>query len=191
MKRKTFIKQVGYGTGAAVLLPSIGLVQSCSYDPQIRRTLSEADIPLLDEIGETIIPATADAPGAKATKIGEYMLLMYKDCMEEEDQGILVSGINTLDSKAAMDYSESFVTINPTNRKVLLETVQEEAIAYHLEHEGEEKVPPHYFDILKGLTLNGYFTSEIGMTEARAYLPLPGQYVECMPYSKSDKVWAL
>ncbi|MEM1258399.1 MAG: gluconate 2-dehydrogenase subunit 3 family protein [Bacteroidota bacterium] len=191
MKRKTFIKQVGYGTGAAVLLPSVGLVHSCTYKPQIRTTLSETDIPLLDEIGETIIPSTADAPGAKATKIGEYMLLMYEDCMEEEDQQILVEGINTLNSKAASDFSESFITMSPTNKKVLLESIQEEAIAYSLEHEGEAEVPPHYFHMLKGLTLNGYFTSEIGMTQARAYLPIPGQFVDCMPYSRSDKIWAL
>lgn len=191
MQRKTFIKQVSYGTGAVLFLPSVGLVQSCSYEPQLRSTLSEADIPLLDEIGETILPTSADTPGAKAAKIGEYMLLMYQDCMEEEEQQTLVAGINTLDAKAAVDFSESFIKMSPTYRKTLLETIQEEATAYNLKHTGEEEVLPHYFDILKSLTLNGYFTSEIGMTEARAYLPLPGQYIACMPYSKSDKIWAL
>ena len=191
MRRKTFLKQVGYGTGAAVLIPSIGLVQSCAYESQTRKALTEADVPFLDEIGETIIPTTADSPGAKATNIGEYMLLMYQDCMEKEDQRILVAGINAIDSKAAMDFSNSFMAVDQIKREALLASIQEEAVAYNLEHEAEEEVPPHYFDLLKGLTLNGYFTSQIGMTQARAYLPVPGQYVACMPYSESDKVWAL
>ncbi|MEO0571663.1 MAG: gluconate 2-dehydrogenase subunit 3 family protein [Bacteroidota bacterium] len=191
MRRKTFIRRVGYGTGAAILLPSIGLVQGCTYQHKIRKTLSEADIPFLDEIGETLIPTTADSPGAKATKIGEYMLLMYQDCMEQEDRQILVTGLNTLDSKTALDFSKSFLDADPADKILLLKSIQEEAIAYNLSHEEKDEVPPHYFDILKGLTLNGYFTSEIGMTQARAYLPIPGQYVECMPYSISDKIWAL
>lgn len=191
MKRKTFIKQVGYGAGAAVLIPSIGLVQGCAYEPQIRKHLSEMDVPFLDEIGETIIPTTADSPGAKATKIGEYILLMYQDCMEEEDQQILLAGLNTLDAKAALDFSKSFMDMDNKDRIALLQLSQEEAIAYDLKHEGEDEVPPHYFNILKGLTLGGYFSSKIGMTEARAYLPIPGKFVECMPYTPSDKVWAL
>src|SRR2546423_601285 len=37
------------------------------------------DIALLDEIGDTIIPAT-DVPGAKAVGIGAFMALMVQDC---------------------------------------------------------------------------------------------------------------
>ena len=40
---------------------------------------SDADKALLDEIGETIIPAT-DIPGAKAAKIGPFMAMMVTDC---------------------------------------------------------------------------------------------------------------
>lgn len=190
MKRKTFLNRLSLGTGAAVLLPTVGLLQSCEYKPTIRTALTEADIPLLDEIGETIIPTTASSPGAKATGIGAYMLLMYTDCMPVEEQSILLEGINELDSKSAQTFQTSFLKWDATQKLNLLNQMQSEAIAHNLKMEDAEKPLPHYFDMLKGLTLSGYFSSEIGMTQAREYLPLPGKFEACISYNQGDKPWA-
>ena len=46
---------------------------------------SEADIPYLDEVAETILPATS-TPGAKAAKVGQFMTVIVNDCYEESDQ---------------------------------------------------------------------------------------------------------
>jgi hypothetical protein len=43
---------------------------------------------------------------------------------------------------------------------------------------------------MKELTLLGYFTSEIGCTQARRYIETPGKYDACIPYKKGDKAWA-
>jgi hypothetical protein len=48
----------------------------------------------------------------------------------------------------------------------------------------------HYFRMMKELTLLGYFTSEIGSTQARRYVPVPGRYEGCIPYKKGDKAFA-
>ena len=190
MKRNEFLNRLSLGTGAALILPSVNLLQGCAYEPQYRKTLTEADIPLLDEIGETIIPTTASSPGARATNIGAYMLLMYRDCMPVEEQIIFLDGLNELDTRAAETYSNSFIKAKPEERLRLLESIQTEAEAYYLRMEGSEEVPPHYFQLIKGLTLSGYFSSEIGMTQAREYLPLPGKFDACIPYAKGDKPWA-
>jgi hypothetical protein len=50
--------------------------------------------------------------------------------------------------------------------------------------------PPHYFRMMKELTLLGYFTSEIGMTKAQRYAESPGKYDPCTPYKPGDKAWA-
>ncbi|WP_273565512.1 gluconate 2-dehydrogenase subunit 3 family protein [Maribacter halichondriae] len=191
MKRKIFIERMTLGSGGVLLLPSIGLLQSCEYKPRIRTSLTDADIPLLNEIGDTIIPTTDATSGAKATNIGEYMLLMYYDCMPEEEQTIFVNGLNELDTRSSETFSSSFLEAEAANKSQLLEAMQAEAIAYNLEMEGTQKPLPHYFDILKGLTVSGYFSSEIGMTQARNYLPVPGKFEACIPYNKSDGVWAL
>ncbi len=190
MKRKTFIHRFALGTGGAVLLPSIGLMQSCKYEPQTRTALTEADIPLLDEIGEAILPTTADSPGAKATEIGKYMVLMYNTCMPTEEQSVFLEGLNELDARSAKTYSTSFVTADSTLRQRLLGEMQKEATAYKLKMKGMEKPLPHYFDLIKVLTISGYFSSKIGMTQARNYLPVPGKFEACIPYRQGDKPWA-
>jgi hypothetical protein len=40
------------------------------------------------------------------------------------------------------------------------------------------------------LTLLGFFTSKPGATEALRYVPVPGKYEGCIPYSKGEKAWA-
>lgn len=191
MKRKIFLSRLALGSGSLVLLPSITLLQGCAYKPTNRTTLSDADVPLLDELAETILPATETSPGARGAKVGEYILLMYKECMEAADQSIFLKGINELDNRSAEIFSGSFLEADSSQRLQLLETVQAEAVAHNLKQEGLEEMTPHYFDILKGMTISGYFTSEIGMTEARAYLPVPGKFEACIPYEQGDKPWAL
>jgi len=43
---------------------------------------------------------------------------------------------------------------------------------------------------MKQLTLNGYFSSKIGMTEALRHLPVPGKFDGAFPYTKGDRAWA-
>jgi hypothetical protein len=50
--------------------------------------------------------------------------------------------------------------------------------------------PSHYFRMMKELTLLGYFTSEIGCTQARRYVETPGKFEGCIPYKKGDKAFA-
>jgi Gluconate 2-dehydrogenase subunit 3 len=50
--------------------------------------------------------------------------------------------------------------------------------------------PSHYFRMMKELALLGYFTSEIGCTQAQRYVESPGRYDPCVPYTPGEKAWA-
>src|SRR5688500_18457527 len=50
--------------------------------------------------------------------------------------------------------------------------------------------PPHYFRMMKELALLGYFTSEIGYTQAQRYEESPGRWEPCTPYTKGEPAWA-
>ena len=50
--------------------------------------------------------------------------------------------------------------------------------------------PSHYFRMMKELTLLGYFTSEIGCTQAQRYEETPGRWDPCVPYKAGDPAWA-
>jgi hypothetical protein len=50
--------------------------------------------------------------------------------------------------------------------------------------------PAHYFRMMKELALLGYFTSEIGCTQAQRYVEAPGRFEPCLPYKPGEKTWA-
>jgi hypothetical protein len=50
--------------------------------------------------------------------------------------------------------------------------------------------PAHYFRMMKELALLGYFTSEIGCTQAQRYVESPGRFDPCVPYKPGEKAWA-
>jgi hypothetical protein len=50
--------------------------------------------------------------------------------------------------------------------------------------------PSHYFRMMKELALLGYFTSEIGCTQAQRYIEAPGRFDPCTDYRPGEKAWA-
>jgi hypothetical protein len=50
--------------------------------------------------------------------------------------------------------------------------------------------PSHYFRMMKELALLGYFTSEIGCTQAQRYVESPGRFDPCVPYAPGERAWA-
>jgi hypothetical protein len=50
--------------------------------------------------------------------------------------------------------------------------------------------PTHYFRMMKELAMLGYFTSEIGCTQAQRYVESPGRWDPCVPYAPGERAWA-
>lgn len=150
--------------------------------------LTKDQIAFLDEVAETIIPTTS-TPGAKAAKVGEFMNTMVTDCYEEKDQKAVLEGLGKIDEASQAAYKKGFMAISADQRKELLSKIDKEATAY-----AKSKKPEygsHYFSLMKQLTLLGYFSSEVGATQALRYDPIPGKYQGCIDYKKGDKAWAL
>ena len=138
------------------------------------------DIALLDEVAETILPETK-TPGAKAAHVGAFIALMVTDTYEEREQAIVRDGMRGLNEA-------SFMTATPAQRLALLERLDREQKAYM--DARERGAPAHYFRLLKELTLLGYFTSEIGCTQAMRYAETPGGFEPCVPYRPGETAWA-
>jgi hypothetical protein len=86
------------------------------------------------------------------------------------------------------EYGDKFTEIKPEQRLALLVKLDNEQKQYM--KTWKEGQPKPYFRLMKELTLLGYFTSEIGCTQARRYIETPGKYEACIPYKKGDKAWA-
>jgi len=186
MERRELIKMIAALTGGAFI--GAGLLSGCKSEPEIGGAVfSKDDIILLDEVAETILPATS-TPGARAAKVGELMKVMVNDTYNEKDQQIFHTGITTLDEFCKKATGKSFMDATPAQRTALLTGLDAEAKAY--QETKNEQAPAHYFTMMKQLTLFGYFTSKEGATQALRYIPVPGKYVGDYPYKKGDKAWA-
>jgi hypothetical protein len=116
------------------------------------------------------------------------MQVMVTDCYEEKDQKIFNEGLAKVDDAAKAKFSKSFMEITPEERTTLFNEINKELKSYN--EQKKETDPNHYFAMMKQLTLLGYFTSEIGATQALRYVAVPGKYEGCIPYQKGDRAWA-
>lgn len=186
MNRREAVQSVALLLGGSILGANSFLTGCKTTDKKV--AFSSDDVAILDEVADTILPATK-TPGAKAAKVGQFMTVMVNDCYDENDQKVFHEGINKLNDESKKAYGGNFMSINPQQRHELLvklDNDQKQAMQTKKKDD-----PKPYFRMMKELTLLGYFTSEIGCKQARRYVPVPGRYDGCIPYQKGDKAWAL
>ncbi|HEV7991808.1 MAG TPA: gluconate 2-dehydrogenase subunit 3 family protein [Gemmatimonadaceae bacterium] len=145
-----------------------------------------AELALLDEIGETIIPTT-DSPGARSVGIGAFMTTMATQCYDDSAYTAFRRGIGEIDRASRKRHDKSFMESTPAERTALLNELDREQRKYTAEKDGSDR--PHYFRLMKELTLLGYFSSETGCTKALRYVESPGSYDGNLAYRKGDRAF--
>lgn len=205
MDRRELLKMIALVTGGVVVGGEVFL-SGCKSDDKTTGILTKSNIALLDEVAETIIPAT-NTPGAKAAKVGEFMNVMVTDCYTKEQQDAFTKGITALEEATKKAHDKSFIKCTAEERHNLLVALEKEAKAFNKtvgetdkarmeEYKAKNTLydyvptPPHYYTLMKQLTLLGFFTSKTGMTETLRHEPVPGKYNGAFPYAKGDKAWA-
>lgn len=183
MDRRQALKLTSVALGGSVIGAELFLA-GCKGNTTESVLFSEEVIALLDEIGETILPRTEGSPGAKSANIGLFMKDMVTDCYSVKEQPIFMKGIHTLNNTAIDQFSREFLELSPEERLGLLLDFDKEA------QNRDDDETPHFFTMMKQLTILGYFTSEPGVTQALRYNPTPGKFIGCIPYKKGDKAWA-
>src|SRR5580658_7460448 len=99
MNRRDAIARVSLLLGGTIVGAEVFL-SGCHNAPETAlggsgTNFTNDDVAFLDQVAETILPAT-DTPGAKEAKVGQFMTVIVRDCYEEKDQQIFVSGIQKL-----------------------------------------------------------------------------------------------
>jgi hypothetical protein len=209
MERREAVKYISILLGSAVI-GADAFLTGCKTKTGSIHDWSNDDIAYLNEIGETILPRTS-TPGAKDANVGQFMTVMVNDCYEESDQKVFRDGMDKLNDAADEKFNEKFMKLTPQQRHDLLVELDKEAKDYQKkvnDFNGKEDIKertenqkgnlkyvrqhmsPHYFIMMKQLTMLGFFTSKPGMTQALRYEPVPGRYDGCVPYKKGDKAFA-
>jgi hypothetical protein len=184
--RREAIKRVTLLLGGVALAGSSGLVAACERAQQRAGTTTSVgtftvpDVAFLNEVADTILPETK-TPGAKAANVGAFMALMVTDTYTPQDQDVFRAGMRTIDAA-------TFMAATPQQRLARLEQLDREQKDYTGKKKRDD--PPHFFRQMKELTLLGYFTSEIGCTQAMRYRETPGRFDPCVPYTPGETSWA-
>src|SRR5690625_5233268 len=184
MNRRELLKFIAAATGTAMIGGST-LLAGCARNGSVpNSTFRAPDILLLDEVAETIVPRT-DTPAAKDAEVGAFMTLMVNDVYTPEEKTIFHQGLPQTDARGRAEFRRDCRQVGQEVRHAVGSQVDKEALAY-----SQQQADPHYFTMIKQLTLFGFFTSKVGANEVLRYVAIPGRYDGCAPYKKGDRAWA-
>ena len=185
MDRRQALKNVAYLLGGAISASTVSILfESFTILEKEKNfvsfSLKEEEI--ITEFADIIIPTTASSPGAKAAGVGEFIPMMVKDCYPAKMQEIFALGLIEMDAKCSKEYHKNFVSLTTEEKNKIVTDLKNESL--------DNDKAPSFFMIARDLTLLGYFSSEIGCTVAREYLPVPGRYDGSADYTPGQKAWA-
>jgi len=176
MNRREAIQRATFLLGGVLSAPLMAgaMGQILNTGESVAVTADQAA--LLAEVADIIIPTTG-TPGAKAAGVEKFIVRVVRDCFEKPEQEKFYAGLAKLDADSQAKFGKGFATIDVAQKNEMLKqsTVDNKA----------------FFLMMKGLTVTGYFTSEIGATQALEYLPIPGKFEACIPLKPGQKAWAL
>ena len=163
--------------GASVLLGSASLGQvltAFAAGAREIRFFSAAEFATVRTLVDVILPAT-DSPAASAADTHYFIDLALPACATQAAQKTFRDGLAALGA----DYAK----LTPAEQVAKLKA--------RAEKDMERDYEQSFFKILKDYTLTGYFLSEIGATQALAYIRVPGGYQGDLPLAPNQKAWAI
>lgn len=111
-------------------------------------------------LSDLILPPNEETGGATDAGVPSFIEFMAKDIPEM--QVTLRGGLMWLDHRSNTDYNKEFVMANSEQQKELLDS-----IAYYDPEIPIEQQPLEiqFFNMLRNLTLTGYYTSKMGLED--------------------------
>lgn len=183
MKRREALKLTSSLIGTVIIGSELFLL-GCTNRDESKKLFSESDINLLDEVGEVILPKTQLSSGAKDVKIGLFMITIVSDCYDKKEQIIFRKGIKELKRMSKELYGNDFLELDNDQKYDLIVMLDKDTRDF------TDDKSPHFFPMMKQLTIWGYFTSELGVTKALRYNQIPGKFIGCIPYKNGEKAWS-
>ncbi|MGH9348515.1 MAG: gluconate 2-dehydrogenase subunit 3 family protein [Vicinamibacterales bacterium] len=168
LSRRAALKALGTGAGSLALLPllsnegllAFGRIQATHVAPA-PTVLSAAQFATLEAFVEAIIPADERSPGAKEARVADYIDLLLS---ESSDQTALqwMGGLAALDEEASARFGAPFSQLDIVQADALLAVISANELAPQTPVEA-------FFTMTKHATIQGYYTSEIGIHQELRY----------------------
>lgn len=187
--RRGFLKQLTAAIGATAAYPLLSgdnlAIALAYYD---KKTLinkapvlfSKAQLDTLASVCQTVIPRT-DTFGAADVNCHGFIDNQLVHCHTKTEQQNSVAIVKKIETLSQQHFASSFHLLDSKQQTLLLTDLENNV---HFTLEDSEQ-----FKTLKSLIVFGYFTSEVGATEALNYQAVPGGYKASIPYDQNSKAW--
>jgi hypothetical protein len=109
---------------------------------------------------ELIIPDTGPAPGtpgAKAARVNRFVDTVLQGAVPA-DREKFMKGLAWIDARSKTLFGKDFLAASAAEQTALLTRISKDG-----NPDGEDPIGPEFFQAIKVMTINGYYTSEIGL----------------------------
>jgi hypothetical protein len=179
MTRREAIKGIGAGVGVIATLPVLGSAgaaeEQTSQDhmqhgaagakadakPEPLKFFTEEENKALIEMTERIIPADDHSPGAKAARVSEYIDLIVSVSPDEVKKSWR-DGLAAVNKKSRDMFGKEFAAAGEADQVKLLTEISKN-------ERSPQTVEERFFRTIKSATIDGYYTSKIGIHQELKY----------------------
>ena len=171
LNRRQALKEVAVGIGTASSLPILNQVASAEGHQHHRAPLvaeskatnapsffNQQQYATITELASLIIP-TDETPGAREAKVNEYIDMIIKESPADV-QKLYIDGLAWLDKTSKRRHQKTFVELSNSQQVSILTEISKKS-----EAPGQQELPAKFFQALKNATIDGFYTSKIGIEE--------------------------
>lgn len=187
MDRRKFLVAMSTALGAQMIVPLQRVVSAHADIDPVNLTggselFFENERAAVAALSEIIIPTT-DTPGAIAAGVPEYIEFMLSEWYDKDERTHFMVGLKQVVAFAEVAEGGAFADLDQAKQTEIVQRMHDGAMP--VMKEGGKA----FFEHIKQLTLAGYYTSEIGMTVERIYLPVPGRFDGAYPYEQAGTLF--
>ncbi len=174
LTRRQAIKSIGAGVGVIASLPVLGGAQELTthdHAGHAQAVASAKSLPLkffteeenrmVIELSERIIPADDHSPGAKAAGVSEYIDLIVSESPEPTRQ-TWREGLAAINKMSRDRFGKAFADTSVQQQIELLKEISKN-------ERSPQTVEEKFFRTIKYATVDGYYTSKIGIHDELHY----------------------
>ncbi len=126
------------------------------------RFFTHPEYTLIEELSETIIPADSHSGGAKAAKVADYVEQVLHESNDDNRRSNWHEGLRLVNLMSQHYNGKSFVDSSSEERIAVLTVLSDN-------DQMTEIAEIRFFRDLKNLTIQGYYTSKIGIHDDLEY----------------------
>jgi hypothetical protein len=172
ISRRTALKIIGVGVGVASAPnvfaqhphPHTGVEMVSPVDerpPGKLHFFTPAEMTSITLMSDLIIPADEQSPGAKDAAVPAFIDLMVSEA-SVETKNLWRNGLAAIDQLCNKEFGHAFGTLKSEQQVAVLKLISRNEYQ-------PRKIEERFFVAMKGLTVDGYYTSELGIHQELRY----------------------